>query len=124
MKLGMIASPQFLAAFERLLENKNIPIKTLFKLRGINKVVKEKSEEYKDLSTQIFQKYAKRNEEGLLELTDNRVLIPQDNIELFKQAQKELNEIEIPLENIHSEELGPDLVLPAKDFIILEFIVE
>jgi hypothetical protein len=126
MKLGFICSPHFQGSFNTLMELKSLPIKTLFKLRGINKIIKEKAEEHETLKNQILSKWAKKDESGKIIFVDgDKISFNPADGDLINKELKDLYDILIEIPEIPSSDLGDSIdSLNAKDISNLEFIVE
>ena len=125
MKLGFVASPQFAASLNVLLESSDLPVKTMFKLRNIVKVVREKITEHDETRNQIVNKYARKDENGnLVYIENDKVSFPPEHTAAVNKALTDLYNIDVEFVTISVEELGDFTGLKGKDFANLEFIVE
>jgi hypothetical protein len=126
MKLGAVASQQFIASFSKLMDSTDIPVKTRFKLRGINKMIKDKQEDFESLNNQIITKYAKKDESGKVIFVDgDRVTFNSEDMPALNKNSMELRNVEVEIPQISCAELGDAIEsLSSKDISLLEFIVE
>jgi hypothetical protein len=126
MKLGAVASQQFIASFSKLMDSTDIPVKTRFKLRGINKMIKDKQEDFESLNNQIITKYAKKDESGKVIFVDgDRVTFNSEDMPALNKDSMELRNVEVEIPQISCAELGDAIEsLSSKDISLLEFIVE
>jgi hypothetical protein len=126
MKLGAVASQQFIASFSKLMDSTDIPVKTRFKLRGINKMIKDKQEDFESLNNQIITKYAKKDESGKVIFVDgDRVTFNSEDMPALNKDSMELRNVEVEIPQISCAELGDAIeYLSSKDISLLEFIVE
>ena len=126
MKLGAIVSQQFIASFTKLMDSTDLPVKTRFKLRGINKIVRDKQEDFELLNNQIITKYAKKDESGKVIFVDgDRVTFRPEDLTALNKDSAELRNIEVDIPPVSCEELGGVIEsLSSKDISLLEFIVE
>jgi hypothetical protein len=126
MKLGAIVSQQFIASFTKLMDSTDLPVKTRFKLRGINKILKDKQEDFESLNNQIITKYAKKDESGKVIFVDgDRVTFNPEDMPALNKDSLELRNVEVEIPSVSCEELGSVIeCLSSKDISLLEFIVE
>jgi hypothetical protein len=126
MKLGVVVSQQFIASFSKLMESTELPVKTRFKLREINKLVKDKQEDFELLNNQIITKYARKDDAGkVVFVEDDKVTFSREDMPALNKDVKELRDIEVDVPALTCEELGAAIeILTSKDISVLEFIVE
>lgn len=91
-------------------KEQKVPLKTAYKLSKLSKAVEEQQNFYQDKFREIIQDYAKLNEFGEPELTEDgmSVLLRDGTEEECQKAIEELQnlEIDLPDVNLTSEELG------------------
>lgn len=126
MKLGVLSSQQFNVSFSKLMESKDTPVRTRFKLRAVSKQVKEEQEKYEQIKNEIIKKYAKKDEDGNIIFIDNdKVTFEQEIIPSLNKEMADLHNIEVEMDSISVGDLGDAVEeLSANDFTILEFIEE
>lgn len=125
MKLVKIASSQFSDSLKNLMKMPGVPAKTMFKIRGIAKIITEESEKYNELTQKIIEEFGERDESGnLVKVSGNNIKIQKDKIKDMDEKLKELSLIEVELPTVKFEDLGEKPELNSIDLFQLEFIVE
>jgi len=129
MKLGKMTSTQFTESFKKLMEMK-LPVKTMFKLKKISKLVTEETQNYYDTMNSYLKEYAIKDEDGnpLVKQvgTQTMVNIVPGKIEEYNGKFKELNDVEIEFDGLTFSDFGSEETntLTTMDLTVLEFITE
>ena len=124
MLLKDIVNPEFTIAFSKLL-TVNLPVKTAFKLAGINKILQEEMAKYGQIRNRLLTQYGKKDSEGNLitEETSSGKVYSMDNKEKFDKEYEELINISVDLPKIALSEMG-DIELSAQSLSVLLPILE
>jgi hypothetical protein len=130
MKLGKIATTQFHESFKKLMTQPKVPVRTVFKLKKISKVVTEETQSYQDTFNGFMKEYAVKDEEGAPKTFQvggqTLINIIPEKLKEYNSKITELNDVDVDLEEIKCTDLGTEseLSLTPADFIALEFIAE
>ena len=91
-------------------EDTVIPLKGAYKINKIKKNVEKEAEFYSEKFQGIVDKYAKKNEDGSPQFSEDgdQILIQEDKIEECNKALEELQNLEVEIENYNLvlEDLG------------------
>ena len=94
-------------------EDTIIPLKGAYKINKIKKNVEKEAEFYREKFQGIVDKYAKKNEDGTPQFSEDgeQILIQDGKIEECNQALNELQDLEVDIENydLTLDDLGEDV---------------
>jgi hypothetical protein len=130
MKLGIIATKEFTKSFDNLLNQKGIPPKTAFRIKGIAKKLGEEVAKYKEINKECLDLCGLRHEDGTLQTIKygevERVILREDKKDDYNKRMLELNDIEVEVPELNLSDLGKleDLTLLPVDYLNLDFIKE
>lgn len=130
LKLGLLASPKFQLAYQKLLEQKKIPLATTFKLRRITRDITEQTRSYEEFMQAAAAEAALRDQQGNPQTTEHQgrqhVILDRAKTDEYNRKVLELNDLDIELPELSYRELGPAdaLTLTTEDIVLLEFIAE
>lgn len=106
MKLLRVVDEKLHAALQKL-SNEQLPLKTAFKLKGINKLIKDEFAKYDEVRKEALQKHGLKNEDGSLKTDEkNNVKFDQDGMKGFIEELNELSNMEVEIPTISLSELG------------------
>ncbi len=122
MKLEKIVDKKFQKALNNLLQQ-NMPLKTAFKLRGLNKKVKEEVEKYEACRHAALNKYGRKTEDGRLEIVGKAVQFESDGMDKFLRELGELGSVDVDVGHIDIADLGDDIALSVEDLEALDPVI-
>ncbi len=106
--------------------NKTLPLKGAFKLNRIKKDMEEDFDFYQEKFRDILEKYAQREENGEVKLSEDgsQVLIKDGEIDKATKELDELNLMEIEIDNydFNIDELGNIDCTPEELEVIMPFL--
>lgn len=125
MQLSQIMNPKFQELLNKLL-TAEVPMKTAFKLRKIQKNIDEALKNYDTTRIESIKKFAELDEEGNIKADENgnaTFASSEDRIKFSKELS-ELLSLEVDIDKILIDDLGDTLLLSAVDVSLLEDIIE
>lgn len=128
VQLRHLMSQEYNEAFHKLSKLTTLPGATAFKVRRISKKVTAALEDYSELRLEALKAVSKKDENGQLVIVkengmDSYVILDEHKADFAKKV-KELQEVEVEIEKIKFDDLGPNHGISAFDLMQLEFIVE
>ena len=106
--------------------NKTLPLKGAFKLNRIKKDIENDFSFYQEKFKEILEKYARRNENGEIEFSEDgsQILIKEGQINECNEELNNLNSMEIEVDNydFNIEELGNIDCTPEELEILMPFL--
>lgn len=130
MKLFLLASDQFAAAFKNLMTSKGVPVPSLFKLREISKKISEEVAKYEEVRAALIDQYCEKDDKGqkiVHTFPDGKqtVSFKPDDLKEYNKKLLEAGNIDCEgIPTIKFSDLGDHLDLTPEDIMRLEFIVE
>lgn len=122
MKLEKIVDKKFQKALNNLLQQ-NVPLKTAFKLRGLNNRVKEEIEKYEHCRHSALNKYGRKDANGKLEIVGKAVQFETDGMDKFLRELGELGSVDVDVGHINIADLGDDVALSVEDLEALDPVI-
>jgi hypothetical protein len=123
MKLVKLTNERFHIAFTKLI-GQPVPLRTAFKLKGINAKIQEELRKFEECRQSAITKYGKKDAHGKLIIRDdNTVTFEHEQLQAFTAELNDLNETDIELASIKFDELGEKALLSADDLDALDGIV-
>lgn len=114
--------------YDKLGSRTDLPIKTVYKLTKFFEVVKKESEFYREELVKILNKYAERDEEGKVVLTNEgqSIKIQQEFLTECEEKLQELADLEVDNPNItfKIEELPEEGISVQELNFLMPFIEE
>ena len=110
-----------------VMSNKEMPIKTSFKVARIAKELDKEYQLFNDTRRKAIETYGKKDENGELKIDDKgNVALIQDKIETFSAEMNELlnNEVSLNTEPFTLSELEGITLTPAQTCTLLPFVEE
>lgn len=110
-----------------VMSNKEMPIKTSFKVARIAKELDKEYQLFNDTRRKAIETYGKKDENGELKIDDKgNVELVQDKIETFSAEMNELlnNEVSLNTEPFTITELEGITLTPAQTCTLLPFVEE
>jgi len=128
MLLSKIVSPPFRKSVDRL-SAQELPIRAMFKLRGLVKQLREEMSKWDELQSELAKKWATKDEAGnpVIERSEGLTSyykMATENMLQFAAEMGELARMEIELATIDVTELGGNIKLTVDDLVELEFIID
>ena len=119
-----MTSKKFKDALGKLLVG-DLPLRTAFRLKGMNKMVVGEAEKYEAVRQDLLNKFGKKGDDGKLAVdATNNVQFEAEGIRAFMQALQELSDTDIDIPTLKIDDLGDKIELSAEDLIVLDgFIV-
>jgi len=126
MQLSKIVTPKFRKSLDRL-SSQELPIKAMFHLKGVVKILKEEINKWDELQLEAAKKWADKNEHGqaIIEKNDGKTILykmKHENMLQFAAELGELAKIEIDVPTINIADLGSSVKLTTDDLIELDFL--
>lgn len=80
----------------------NLPLKVAYKLNKIKQAVNVEGDFYVDKFREIIDKYAKKDAEGKVELSEdeNQIMIQEDKIDICDEELTALQELTVEIDNL------------------------
>lgn len=110
-----------------VMSNKEMPIKTSFKVARIAKELDKEYQLFNDTRRKAIETYGEKDENGELKIDDKgNVALIQDKIETFSAEMNELlnNEVSLNTEPFTLSELEGITLTPAQTSTLLPFVEE
>jgi hypothetical protein len=125
--LAKIVAPTFRKSLDKL-SSQELPIKAMFQLKGIVKILKEELTKWDELQLESAKKWATKDENGkpILEKSDGKTSyykMDHENMLQFASEMGELSRVEIEIAEVKFSDLG-SAKLTTDDLVELEFLVE
>jgi len=106
MKLGTIIDSRFHEALNKL-SQQSLPLRTVFKLKGIIKSVQSEYAKYEEVRQSALQKYGLKNEDGSLKMNDSKnVQFDEEGLKAFAAELNDLTSLDVELPSVKLSELG------------------
>lgn len=132
MLLAKIVNPEFQASLEKL-GRQDIPIRGMYKMRGILKLLREEVTKFEELRNELAVRYADRNDDSKSPLVEKKTDSVTGKDVLFYKMDKEkvfqfsaevgqLVKVEVEVPEVSLKDLGDEIKLNASDLLLLEFI--
>lgn len=124
VKLGQLINPEFQQALG-LLAQKELPLRTSFKLKGLIKRLSDEVRTYNEVRTDLLNKFGNKEEDGTLKINKetNNVEFSDDNLKLFGEAMNELLKMEVDIGSVTLNELGDKLNLSTNLVSLLDGVL-
>ena len=127
LMLAKIVSLKFRKSVDKLAAQE-LPIRAMFKLKGIVKQLREETTKWDELQLDAAKKWATKDESGnpILERDDGKTSyykMEHENMIKFASEMGELAKVEIEIAEVKISELGT-VKLTTDDLVELEFLVE
>lgn len=124
MQLGRLTDSKFQGVLRELLQQKGIPVKTAFKLKGIVKSIQAEVEKYDEFRGELIKKYASRDEAGEVIVEENgHARFSTENMTAFFKELNELLSLEVDVKTVELDELGEAVSLTVEDLMVLDGFV-
>lgn len=123
MKMSVFLNQGFLTTFGELMKQE-LPIKTAYKLKKIQKSLVDEEERFNELRKEVLTKYAIKNDEGEPQTNEHgNVDLNKDKLEDFQREFNDLLSIEFSSEFISLDELG-DIKLSVNKLNTLDDLIK
>lgn len=125
VKLAQLINPDFQQALG-LLAQKEIPLRTSFKLKGVIKRLGDEVKTYNEVRTDLLNKFGEKEEDGTtlkVNKETNNVEFTGDNLKLFGSAMNELLQMEVDIGSVKLEELGDKMSLSTNHASLLDGVL-
>lgn len=124
VKLAQLVNPEFQNALGQLMQ-KEIPVRTSFKLKNVLKRLGEEVKTYNEVRTELLNKFGDKDEADKLAVDPetNNVKFSGDNLKLFGEAMSELLKMEVDIGSISAFELGEKLSISTSSLALLDGVV-
>ena len=127
LMLAKIVSLKFRKSVDKLAAQE-LPIRAMFKLKGIVKQLREETTKWDELQLDAAKKWATKDESGnpILERDDGKTSyykMEHENMIKFASEMGDLAKVEIEIAEVKISELGT-VKLTTDDLVELEFLVE
>lgn len=124
MRLGRLTDNKFQGVLRELLQQKGIPVKTAFKLKGIVKSIQVEVERYDEFRGELIKKYASKDEAGETIVEENgNARFSTENMNTFLKELNELLSLEVDVKTVELDELGEAVSLTVEDLMVLDGLV-
>lgn len=124
MRLGRLTDSKFQGVLRELLQQKGIPVKTAFKLKGIVKSIQVEVERYDEFRGELIKKYASKDEAGETIVEENgNARFSTENMNTFIKEFNELLSLEVDVKTVELDELGEAVSLTVEDLMVLDGLV-
>lgn len=123
MKLAQLLNDQLHVALKKL-NDQNLPLKTAFALKGINKRISEEVSKYEEIRQEALQKLGKKDADGNLELNEHQhVEFDLEARNTFMAQLSELVNLEVDVGSISIDDLA-DAKITATDLMALDGLIK
>ena len=123
MKLARLIDERLHAALGKL-SGESLPLKTLFKLKGIIKTAREEYSKYEEVRREALQRHGDKAEDGSLKTNEqNNVQFSEEGMKAFIAEINELANMEVELPTLTVAELGDKVQLTFEELESLEGII-
>lgn len=123
MKMSVFVNENFLNAFGDLM-GQDLPIKTAYSLKKIQKKLQEENERFDELRKELVTKHATKNENGEPEVDEvGNVKLEKEVIEEFNKGYNELLDIDFESDSVSLDDLG-DIKLSAAKLVMLDDLIK
>lgn len=123
MKLGTLIDNRFHEALNKL-SQQSLPLKTVFKLKGISKAVRDEYAKYEEVRQEALKKHGLKNEDGSLKLNENnQVQFDSEGMKAFALEIQELAAIDVTLPSVKLSELGDSVNLTLTEVNLLDGVI-
>jgi hypothetical protein len=128
MKLGALADVRFITAFNQLMAQ-DVSVRVAWKISQISKQINAHIKEYEEARQKLLKKHGTLKEDGSYVLDkNNNVVFAEGKEELFQEAFKELQNIDVLVRKVKMDDLNDaklsainiELLAPVMDQIQLQ----
>lgn len=124
MKLSQLASPDFKAAFQKLLQA-SLPIKTTFKLKKLTQGLEIELKLFEETRESIVKEFGEKDEGGELKFNEQGlVALDVSKVAEWQPKLAELMAVETEVPKISLEDFGDKLELSAHDLFALGELIQ
>lgn len=122
-KLAQLVNPEFQGALGELMQ-KEIPVRTSFKLKSLLKRLGEEVKTYNEVRTELLNKFGDKDEDGKLAVDEkNSVKFSGDNLKNFGEAMSELLKMDVDIGSISAFELGEKISISTNSLALLDGVI-
>jgi virulence-associated protein VapD len=122
MKLSTLIDNRFHTALNKL-SQQTLPLRTVFKLKGISKVVRDEYAKYEEVRQEALKKHGLKNEDGSLQLNEtNNVKFDDAGMKAFAAEIQELTAMDVTLPSVKVSELG-DINITLSEVELLDGVI-